>query len=204
MNLSKALSFWKFGHAGSIVLIACCAGAARGQDLPSSPIKPGLWQVQVSSSMQMSLPPDVQAKIAAMPAAQQAQMQAMMGGGMGAAKPTSTTVKSCVASATTMNDLYNQAQQKAGMTCKFTNQQATASSVSFDISCTTTQGTASGHVKYTMADSEHGTGTTQMTVAMSANGRSMNATMNGTSVYTYLSPDCGDVKPGTPAVTPGQ
>jgi hypothetical protein len=152
-----------------------------------------LWQTQVTSSIQMTLPPDLQAKMAAMPAAQQAQMQSMMG--MGAAKPTSSTVKSCVAKPMTANDLLNQAQQKAGMKCTFTNQQVTATAVSFDVSCTSAQGTASGHAQFTMADSEHGTGTTHMTVAMSANGRAMNATMDGTSTYTYLGADCGDVKP---------
>ena len=43
-----------------------------------------------------------------------------------------------------------------------------------------------------------------MTVAMSANGHSMNATMDGTSTYTYLGTDCGDVKPDSPVSTPGQ
>jgi hypothetical protein len=104
----------------------------------------------------------------------------------------------------TPSDLLNQAQQKGGMTCKFTNQQVTASAISFDISCTTTQGTASGHAQFTMADSEHRTGTTHMTVAMSANGHSMNATMDGTSIYTYLGANCGDVKPDSPVVTTGQ
>jgi hypothetical protein len=139
-----------------------------------------------------------------MPATQQAQMQAMMGGGGMMPKPTSSTVKSCVASTMTPSDLLNQAQQKSGMKCTFTNQQVTTNSVSFDTSCTTAQGTATGHSQFTMADSEHGTGTTQMTVAMSANGRSMNATMNGTSTYTYLGADCGDVKPDAPVVAPGQ
>jgi hypothetical protein len=90
------------------------------------------------------------------------------------------------------------------MTCKFTNQQVTASAISFDISCTTQQGTASGHAQFTMADSEHGTGTTHMTVAMSANGHSTNATMDGTSTYTYLGADCGDVKPDSPVAVTGQ
>jgi hypothetical protein len=201
MNLSKALSFWKHGHAGSIVLIVLSTVAAQGQSM-SATIKQGLWQTQVTSSVQMTLPPEVQAKIAAMPPAQQAQMQSMMGGP--AAKPTSSTVKSCVASTMTPTDLLNQAQQKGGMTCKFTNQQVTASTVSFDMNCTTTQGTASGHAQFTMADSDHGTGTTHMTVAMSANGHSANATMDGTSIYTYLGADCGAVKPGAPVVTPGQ
>ena len=195
------LSFLRLGYAGSIVLIVVSTVGAHAQTT-SAPIKQGLWQTQMTMSMQMALPPDVEAKIAAMPAAQQAQMRSMMGGP--GAKPTTSTVKSCVASTMTPSDLLNQAQQKGGMSCKFTNQQVTASSVSFDISCTTTQGTASGHVQFTMADSEHGTGTTHMTVAMSANGHSMNATMDGTSTYTYLGADCGDVKPDSPVAVTGQ
>jgi hypothetical protein len=196
------LSFLRLGHAGSIVLIVLSNVAVVRAQSTSAPIKQGLWQTQMTMSMQVTLPPDVQAKIAAMPAAQQAQMQSMMGGS--AAKPTSSTVKSCVASTMTPTDLLNQAQQKGGMTCKFTNQQVTASAISFDISCTTQQGTASGHAQFTMADSEHGTGTTHMTVAMSANGHSTNATMDGTSTYTYLGADCGDVKPDSPVAVTGQ
>jgi hypothetical protein len=202
MNLSKASMFWKLGHAGSIVLIVLSNVAVVRAQSTSATIKQGLWQTQMTMSMQMTLPPDVEAKIAAMPAAQQAQMRSMMGGPGG--KPTTSTVKSCVASTMTPTDLLNQAQQKGGMTCKFTNQQVTASAISFDMSCTTTQGTASGHAQFTMADSDHGTGTTHMTVAMSANGHSMNATMDGTSIYTYLGADCGDVKPDSPVVTLGQ
>jgi hypothetical protein len=195
------LSFSRLGHAGSIVLIVVSTVGAHAQTT-SATIKQGLWQTQMTMSMQVTLPPDVEAKIAAMPAAQQAQMRSMMGGPM--AKPTTSTVKSCVASTMTPTDLLNQAQQKGGMTCKFTNQQVTASAVSFDMSCTTTQGTTSGHVQFTMADSEHRTGTTHMTVAMSANGHSMNATMDGTSTYTYLGADCGDVKPDSPVSVTGQ
>jgi hypothetical protein len=200
MNLAR-LSFWRGRHAGGIVLIVLSTMAAQAQST-SAPIKQGLWQTQVTSSVQMTLPPELQAKIAAMPAAQQAQMQSMMGGS--AAKPTSSTVKSCVASTMTPTDLLNQAQQKAGMKCTFTNQQVTASAMSFDISCTTTQGTASGHAQFTMADSEHGSGTTHMTVTANANGRSMNMSMDGTSTYTYLGADCGDVKPNSPVVATGQ
>jgi hypothetical protein len=145
------LSFLRLGYAGSIVLIVVSTVGAHAQTT-SAPIKQGLWQTQMTMSMQVTLPPDVEAKIAAMPAAQQAQMRSMMGGP--GAKPTTSTVKSCVASTMTPSDLLNQAQQKGGMTCKFTNQQVTASAISFDISCTTTQGTASGHAQFTMADSE--------------------------------------------------
>jgi hypothetical protein len=194
-------SFLKGRHAGSVVLMALSTMAVRAQSL-SDPIKQGLWQAQVTTSMQMALPPEVQAKIAAMPAAQQAQMQSMMGGAMG--KPVASTVKSCVAKTMTASDLMNQAQQKAGSKCTFTNQQVTGSTVSFDMSCTTAQGTASGHAQYTMTDSEHGSGTTHMTVAATANGHAMNATMDSTSTYTYMGADCGSVKPDSPVVTTGQ
>ncbi len=193
---SARLSFWKLGPAGSIVLIVLSNAALRAQSM-SDPIKPGLWETQVTTSMQMTLPPDVEAKIAAMPAAQQAQMRSMMGGP--AAKPMSATNKSCVVQATSVNDLLNQAQQKAGMKCTFSNRQQTVNAVSFDMSCTTAQGTASGHMQFTMADSEHGTGTTHMTVAMTSKGQAMSMTMDGTSSYTYLGADCGDVKPNTAA-----
>jgi hypothetical protein len=201
MNLAR-LSFLRLGHAGGIVLIILSTVAAQGQGATSTPIKQGLWQTQITSTMQMTLPPELQAKIAAMPAAQQAQMQSMMGGSM--AKPTSSTVKSCVASTMTPNDLLNQAQQKGGMKCTFANQQVTASGISFDINCATAQGSASGHAQFTMADSEHGFGTTHMTVAASANGKSMSATMDGTSTYTYLGADCGNVKPDAPVSAQGQ
>ena len=68
---SARLSFWR--HVGSIVLIVSLTVAARGQGVMSTPIKQGLWQTQITSSLQVALPPDVQAKLAAMPPAQQAQ-----------------------------------------------------------------------------------------------------------------------------------
>ncbi len=202
MTPLKPLILCTTRHAGRNAVLVLFSTVALAQGMSSSPIKQGLWQTQFTSSVQMALPPDVEAKIAAMPAAQQAQVRSMMGGT--APKPASSTVKSCVASTMTVNDLFNQAQQKGGMKCTFSNEQQTASSLSFDISCTSAQGTASGHAQFTMADSEHGTGTTHMTVAMSANGHSANATMDGTSTYTYLGSDCGDVKPDSPMAAPGQ
>ena len=201
MDLLRLWNGWTRKHAVSVVvLLALPVAAARAQS--TIQIKQGLWQMQATSSMQMTLPPEMQARIAAMPPAQQAQMQSMMGGGMG--KPTVSTVKSCVAKPTTASDLLNQAQQKSGMKCAYTNQQVTATAVSFDISCTSAQGNASGHAQFTMTDSEHGSGTTHMTVASNANGRSMSMTMDGKSTYTYLGADCGDVKPDSPIVTTGQ
>jgi len=68
--------------------------------------------------MKMSLPPEVQARIAAMPPAQQAQMQSMMGGAAGGT-PVASTNKSCIASQESMDTLMNQASKKSGMKCTF-------------------------------------------------------------------------------------
>ena len=64
MDFARSSSI-KFGHAGSVLLIVFATAVARGQSM-SDPIKPGLWETQVTSSVQMTLPPEVEAKIAAM------------------------------------------------------------------------------------------------------------------------------------------
>lgn len=190
---------------GSIAIagLLAVAGSAGAQSMPI-PIKQGLWQTSVSGTMQMQLPPEVQARIAAMPAAQQAQMQSMMGGA-GGGTPVNTTTKSCIASQESMDTLLNQAQQKSGMKCTFTNRVQTADGASFDTSCTMPPqgnmqgGTANGHSAFHMSDSEHVTGTTQMTVNMAAKGSTTTMSMNSTMTSTYVGADCGDVKPYTPA-----
>jgi hypothetical protein len=194
MNLSTPLTFCKRRHAGRNAALVLFSTVVLAQSMSSRPIKKGLWQTQTTQTVQVSLPPEVEARIAAMPAAQQAQVRAMMGGG-GGAKPQTSTVKSCEAEDTTPDDLMSQAEQKSGTNCKFTNRQETGNTLSFDVNCSTSQGTASGHSSFVMKDSDHVTGTFHMTMTMSENGGQMNATMDGTSSYNYLGADCGDVKP---------
>jgi hypothetical protein len=148
------LSFLRLGYAGSIVLIVVSTVGSGARADHFGPDQAGVVA---------DADDDVDAGDAAAGRAGKdcgdaggtAGADAIDDGRAQAAKPTSSTVKSCVASTMTPTDLLNQAQQKGGMTCKFTNQQVTASAISFDISCTTTQGTASGHAQFTMADSEH-------------------------------------------------
>ena len=200
MNISKMQV--RIGCIAVASLLAAAAGA-RAQGMASAPIKQGLWETTISSNMKMSLPPEVQARIAAMPPAQQAQMQAMMGGAAGGT-PVASTNKSCIATQESMDTLLNQAQQKSGMKCTFTDRVQTADGASFDTSCTMPPqgnmqgGTAKGHSAFHMTDSEHVTGTTQMTVNMTAKGSTTTMSMNSTMTSTYLGADCGDVKPNTP------
>ena len=160
------------------------------------PIKPGLWQTQINGTNSMSLPADQEARIAALPAAQQAMIRSSMGGG----KPTTVTTKSCIAEQASMDTLLNQAQQK-NMKCTFTNRVQTAAGASFDTSCTSPQGTASGHAEFHMSDSEHVTGTIHMTADMTGrSGGTAHMTIDNTMTSKYLGADCGTVKPGTAEV----
>ena len=171
---------------------------AQGGPIPA---KPGLWEVQVSVTSKMALPPEVEARIAAMPQAQQDQMRAMMGSRMGGAgTPTSTTRQVCIAPGTSMDSMLSQAQQNPGMKCTFSNREQTATGASFDISCTSATGSATGHSQFHFADDEHASSSMHMTMTASQNGHTMNSTMDSSSSGRFVNADCGTVKPmGAPA-----
>lgn len=164
----------------------------------STPAKAGLWETTVSSTRAMQMPPELAAKIAAMPPAQQAMMQSQMQG-MGGGKPIVATRQSCSTGQDSMDSLLSRAQSSA-MKCTFPNRVQTADGASFDISCTGDQGTAKGHMEFHMPDTEHVNGTAHITITGTAQGRTMNTTVDNTTTAKWLGADCGDVKPSTSAV----
>lgn len=178
--------------------IALTTAATFAHAQSSNPIKAGLWETTVTTTMQMQLPPELQARIAAMTPQQQAMMKANMPGMMGGGTPTTTTTHSC-STDQTVQDLLNQAQQK-GTQCKLTNQTQTATGMSFDISCTVPQGSATGHSTFTMADGDHVSGTTHMTVNMTSARGSGSMNMDSTMSSHYLGSDCGSVAPNSSVV----
>jgi hypothetical protein len=188
-------------HALSMVgLLALPIAAALAQSA-AAPMKAGLWDAQVSSTTVMTLPPEMEARIAAMPPAQQAQMRATMSG----AKPVVQTYKSCVAKQTSLDDVLNQQQQKAGTKCSYSNRVQTANSASFDTTCTTLQGSATGHTDVHWIDDDHMSATTHMTASSTSPRGAMQMSINSTMTWKYLGADCGDVKPNsTSAVTTQQ
>jgi hypothetical protein len=145
----------------------------------------------------MSLPPEMEARIAAMPPEQQSMMRARMGG-----KPVTMTHKGCSTTQTSMDAMMNDAQKRPGMKCTFSNRKQTSTTASFDTTCTTPQGTISGHSEFRMADSEHVSGTTHMEGQMtSPNGGTMSMKINTELTSKYLGADCGDVKPSGPGAS---
>ena len=179
---------------GLFVLVMTFGTGVKAQTAPI-PIKPGLWQTTSSGTTSMTLPAAQEAQIAAMPAAQQAMVRSRMGGGT----PTTVTTQACAAQQTSLNEIMSQAQQK-NTKCTFSNQTQASSGASFDVSCVSQQGTASGHAQFQMVDSEHVTGSIHLTADGSSKGGSMHMTIDNTVTSKYVSSDCGTVKPGAAQV----
>lgn len=195
MNLCKWCTSWKRVVQGGAVLTLAAIVGGWGQGAGSIPIKPGLWETTVSSTNVMSLPPETEARIANMPPEQQAMIRARMGGA-----PATSTHKSCVATKQSMDDFLDQAKERTGMRCTFSNRQETTHGASFDTSCSTERGTMKGHSDFHMADDEHVSGTTHVEGTMnSQRGGTVTMKIESTMTSKYLGSDCGDVKPATPA-----
>jgi hypothetical protein len=202
------MSVWMLNKAWSlgVVLVLLTAPFALHAQSTPLPVKPGLWEMQTGSNglsqgaAAPTLPPEAEAKIAALPPAQQAQVRAMMSGaGGGAARPAAVPPrKVCLAGQPNLDSILNQSQRASGMQCTFTNRAQTARGVSFDTSCTGPHGNAKGHTEFHLVDDEHLSGSTHMTVTGSAQGHDFNSTIDTTTSGKFLADDCGDVKPFTP------
>ena len=192
----KVQNYNKLVGSAVALVLAVAPVALHSQSVPIA-VKPGLWDMQRSVTRATPLPPEAEARIAALPAAQQAQVRAMMGG---SDKPTVSTQQVCIAPEASMDGLLNQSQQSSGgMQCSFTNRVETARSASYDISCTGPTGTAKGHTDFRVIDDEHMSITSHTTVTANAHGTTSTSTVDATNSGTYVKADCGDVKsPGTP------
>jgi hypothetical protein len=156
-------------------------------------MKPGLWETQVSSTQVTELPPEVEARLSAMPAAQQAQVRSMMGGA--GAAPVVTTRQVCIAPQTSLDTVLNRAQQTPGMQCSFSNRTQTASAASFDIDCTGQAGSAKGHTDLHLTDDDRVNSTSHILVTATSQGHTMTSTIDTSTTAKFISADCGDVKP---------
>ncbi|MDP9051177.1 MAG: DUF3617 domain-containing protein [Acidobacteriota bacterium] len=198
MNLLSTLLFSKPRQVSGLVLVLMCAATGLGQ-VGAAPIKPGLWETQVTSTNVMSMPPEMESRMAAMPPEQQAMMRSRMGGA-----PVTTTHKGCMASQASMDSMLNDAQQKAGLKCTFSNRQETGSTLSFDTACTMQQTTMKGHSTFHVVDADHATGTTHMEGTMTTPRGSTTMKFDSKMSSKYLGADCGDVKPYSAGAAQGK
>jgi len=156
----------------SLAALALSAAVAQISDIP--PVKMGLWQTEVTTTM---------AGMENMP------MAHAMGNH-------SSTTQSCMTPETWKSDLQklNDSQHKSD--CNVTNMHLDTHGMTFDETCTTPNGGNSTiHFEAQFDGNDHMHGTAKM--QMSGKGMPQGMTMNMTMTSHYVGADCGDVKPGS-------
>ena len=122
--------------------------------------------------------------LARMPAAQRAQIEAMMKGrGAGGGQP--ATTKICL----TRDSLSQSAFGQTDKSCSYKVVSSSSSKQQIHMECAQGTTTSSGDMNVERVDAEHVKAT--MSMKTSASPRPLNVKMS----FTWLSADCGDVKP---------
>ncbi|HEV2134794.1 MAG TPA: DUF3617 family protein [Terracidiphilus sp.] len=168
----------------SAVLLTAAAVQAAGGLQPLH-VRLGLWQSTVNNQLGGGLPPDMQARLAAMPPEQRARIEAMMQKQFNGT-PQNSTFKSCL----TQKDLNESAPWGSGTKCNWTVITSTSSDLEVKgTGCDAgkNQGMNSEfHIKIHVVDSEHVKATFDGT--MSGNGHTM--TMNGNYTSEWVAATC--------------
>ena len=149
-----------------LVKVVAASGLLAGffQAPMAPPMKLGLWETTSSTTMQM---PGMD-----MP-------------------PRSMKIRSC-ATAESWSKAFGQSRQNKD--CTPVNEKRTATSYSFDLSCSSSK--ATGHVEMDFGNGSTGHGSMHM--VMNAGGKEM--TMDTKWESKYVGADCGSVAPGTPEI----
>jgi hypothetical protein len=147
------------------------AGAAQISEVP--PVTMGLWQTETTSTV--------------------TGLENTPMAGMAAALGRAHATQSCLTPEKWKSDIQGfNARQQHG--CTLSNVQQTAQEISFDEVCSQGNGVNKSHVDIHIDSAEHAHGTVVMTIAMPNLPQPM--TVNMSMVSHYMSPACGDVKPG--------
>jgi hypothetical protein len=160
---------------GTMLLLPLLAAAADFEPLA---MKPGLWEVTVTTKMQLP-----EAMLANLPPDRRAQMEAMMGGRGG--QP--NVVKSCLTRESLSKALNFGADAKRS--CQYKLVTSSPAKQEVDVECAAKDGkTTVGKMTFEAVSPESGRGRMLMT---QDGGTKVDMTFSS----RYLGPDCGDVKP---------
>jgi len=158
----------------TLPLLASFAALAAAQTVEAPPIKMGLWQSEVTTTMD------------GMPDA----MGQAMGGGR------TIVTQGCLTPDTWKKDIQGVQQHMHNSNCTLSNFEQDAHHIVFDQACSSGQAGFSNQTHFEMVidDTEngHGHADSKMTGPNLPQGMAMHMTMK----TKYLSADCGDVKPG--------
>jgi hypothetical protein len=164
---------------GAVLLLPLVAGAA---DIKPLAVKPGLWEMTVTSKVQ--LPEDM---LSQMPPDRRAQMEATMAARSGqAAGP--RVVKVCLDKDSLSRALNLGADSRQNCQRKLFSSSSTKQEV--DVECTAENGKLVGRMTFEALSPESGKGSMQMIREGGMGMMKINIAVNA----KYLGPDCGDVK----------
>ena len=156
----------------SLATLAITA-TAQVADMPP-PVKMGLWQTEVTSTM--------------------SGMENTPMAAMAAHNGRTHINQSCLTREKWKEDIQDLNQRQANRECTMTNVHQDAKSLSFDQNCNSGGGKMTGHFKMEADDPEHMHGGGTMTMEMQ--GLPQPITVNTTIASHFMSSDCGSVKPG--------
>ena len=167
-------------------VVICAAGVAGAQTKidPNTPppVKMGLWETHVTSQVKgIELPPDVIERLK--------QMGRPLPG-----EAHTTVTRGCLTPEEWRQEL-EEMNKPTNTDCTVTRNTDNVSSISFDVSCKTEEGTVTGHWEMHILDDEHAHGSGHMKSDQTGpNGQSFTA--DSTVDTRWISADCGDVRPG--------
>jgi len=158
--------------AAGVLVFASGAAIAQFQALN---VKTGQWQMTVTSTVNMTLPPEAQAALARLPPAQQEALRSRFGG-----TPQTRTYKSCI----TQADLAKGPFQDPNQNCNWTVVNSSSSDVEMHGTiCHSGDAkndmTGDFSVKIHVIDSENSTGAVQVNAAGNGQTIASNSTLTG-------------------------
>jgi hypothetical protein len=167
----------------TLVSLTALSAFSHAQSAP--PVKMGLWQSTVVSTMTgIQLPPDVVEKMKA------------AGRPIPGSTPQTTATQSCL----TPEKWKNAWQRQQGRDCQTTNLKEDASGMSADIACKSDRGASNGHMQLSFVSAEKVHGTMHMQLA---SGRSPQPIVMDLIIDSvYQGPDCKGISPDDAKVIP--
>jgi hypothetical protein len=161
-------------------------GVAVAQTVEPPPIKMGLWQTTLTSTMTgLQIPPDVAARMKA------------MGRSMPMGQPHTTVTQSC-ATPDNWKDMFRHLQRQGN--CDLSNQHLTSSALTADISCKSDEErySSTGHVDIHFVSEEKIQGKVHVETVMESQPQPIVSDMNFDSAYQGA--DCQGVSPDSAKV----
>jgi hypothetical protein len=164
-----------------MVTCLCLSASAALAQLQALNVNTGSWEVTEVSSVNASLPPEMQAMLSRLPPAQQEALKQRFGGA-----PQTNTYKSCI----TQSDLDRTPFENPDQKCEWTTRSSTGTDMVLRGTCEAgNSGGARANIdmRIHVVDAQNATGTVQLNAA-SGNGTAVNT--NATFTGRWIGPTC--------------